>query len=253
MKIITLNLNGIENAAERGFEQWLKDCDADVVCVQDLRTKEYKIPEQLLEIPGWNGFFFDAEQDDYSGVGIYSRVMPKAVIRGLGFPQCDMEGRFIQADFERFSIGCFLTPWAADEEELESKLAFMEQFRAHLKKTRRKRRDYVFCGTLHVAHKTIDLGNWEQMQRTPGFLPEERAWIDQVTGPLGYVDCFREVNKKELQHTWWPYDEAQRFGLRVDYQFITPNLAPYIDGARIITEPRLSPHCGVEIEYDLEL
>ncbi len=253
MKIVTLNLNGIENAAERGFVEWMQSTDADVVCVQDLRAKEYQIPENLLELDGWNGFFFDAEEDGFSGVGIYSRVMPKAIIRGLGFPKCDIEGRFIQADFDRFSIGTFLAPWARDEDDLEPKLEFLEQFKAHLKKTRRKRRDYIFCGTLHVAHKTIDLGNWEQMQRTPGFLPEERAWMDQVTGPLGYVDCFRQLNKKELQHTWWPYDEAQRNGLRVDYQLITPDLAPYIDSVSIIAEPRLSPHCGVAIDYDLDL
>ncbi|AJQ93125.1 exodeoxyribonuclease III [Gynuella sunshinyii] len=253
MKIITLNLNGVENAEERGFSEWLKNCDADIVCVQNLRCKEYQIPQHVLEVPGFEAFFADAEEDDFSGVGIYCRKMPKAVIRGLGFPQCDIEGRFIQADFDNFSICSVLFPYASDDEEQELKFQFMEQFKAHLKKTRRKRREYIFVGTFHMAHRTIDLGNWENHQRNPGFLPEERAWMDQVVGPLGYVDAFRQINKRELQHTWWPFDEAQRFGMRIDYQIITPELAPYIDSARIITEPRLSPHCMLEVDYDLEL
>jgi len=252
MKIVTLNLNGMENAVERGFLQWLEASDVDIVCVQNLRAKEYQLPDHVLEVPGYNAFFADAEQDEFSGVGIYSKQMPKAIIRGLGFPQCDMEGRFIQADFDRFSVSSTLFPYASDDEEQELKFQFMEQFKAHLKKTRRKRRDFIFCGSFYIAHRTIDLGNWESHQRNPGFLPEERAWMDQVVGPLGYVDAFRQINKNELQHTWWPYDEAQRFGQRIDYQFVTPDLSPYIDRAKIIVEPRVSTHCGVEIEYDLD-
>lgn len=253
MKVVTLNLNGIDNALEHGFTDWLAQCDADVVCVQNLRKKEYQLPDSVLEPEGYEAFFADAEQEDFGGVGIFCRTMPKAIIRGLGFPQCDMEGRFIQADFNNFSVCSVLFPYAADEEEQELKFQFMELFGNHLKKTRRKRREYMFCGTFYIAHRSVDLGNWEAHQRSPGFLPEERAWMDQMLGPVGYVDAFRQVNKKELQHTWWPFDEAQRFGQRLDYQWVTPELAPYIDQARIITEPRISPHCAVEIDYDLEL
>lgn len=252
MKVVSVNLNGMANAVERGFIDWLLTTDADVVCVQNLRAKEYQLPRACLEVPGFEAFFADAEADDFSGVGIYCREMPKAIIRGLGFHQCDNEGRFIQADFEMFSVGSFLFPYADDEDSQNLKFEFMEQFQSHLKKTRRKRRDFIFCGTTHIAHRTIDLGNWAQHQRESGFLPEERAWMDQVLGPIQFVDAFRKLNKQELQHTWWPFDEAQRFGMRIDYQLITPNLAPYVDSARIITEPRFSPHCMIEIEYGVE-
>lgn len=204
MKVISLNLNGMANAVERGFIEWLSASDADVVCVQNLRAKEYQLPVKCLEVPGYEAFFVDAEEDDFGGVGIYCREMPKAIIRGLGFPQCDMEGRFIQADFEQFSVASVLFPYAADEEEQQLKFDFMDQFQAHLKKTQRKRRDFMFCGTLNIAHRTIDLGNWESHQREPGFLPEERAWMDQILGPIQYVDAFRQINKQEMQHTWWP-------------------------------------------------
>jgi len=251
MKVLTLNLNGMENAVERGFIGWLASSDADVVCVQNLKAKEYQLPAECFNVPGFEAFFTDAEEDGFSGVGIYCREMPKAIIRGLGFPQCDIEGRFIQADFEQFSVASVLFPQATDEEEQERKFDFMDQFLSHLKKTQRKRRDFIFAGTYYIAHRTIDLGNWESHQRESGFLPEERAWMDQVMGPVQYVDAFRRINKQEMQHTWWPYDEAQRFGLRIDYQLVTPDLAPYIDQARIITEPRFSPHCMLEVDYGL--
>ncbi|MFC3851811.1 exodeoxyribonuclease III [Salinispirillum marinum] len=254
MKIVSINVNGLINAADRGFAHWLEHSGVDVVCVQDIRIRERDIPDSLMEVPGYNAFFFDADDPKMGGVGIYAKEMPKAVIRGLGFPQCDMEGRFLQADFEKFSICSVLFPrvTADDEDEQDLKFTFMESFLNHLKKTRRKRREFIFAGTYHIAHRTIDLGNWQEYQRSSGFLPEERAWMDQVFGPMGYVDAFRLVNRKEKQHTWWPYDEAQRNGLRIDYQIITPNLADYVFDARILTEPRVSPHCLLEVDYDFD-
>lgn len=252
MKIVTINVNGLINAADRGFLHWLEHSDVDVVCIQDLRIKEKDIPESLLEVPGYFGFFFDADDPEMGGVGIYTREMPKAIIRGLGVPQVDMEGRFLQADFDRFSVCSVLFPRATDEDEQELKFQFMDAFGNHLKKTRRKRREFIFAGTFHIAHRTIDLGNWQEYQRTSGFLPEERAWMDQMLGPMGYIDAFRLINRKDRQHTWWPYDEAQRNGQRLDYQILTPNLADYVFDARIITEPRISPHCIVEVEYDFD-
>jgi exodeoxyribonuclease-3 len=253
MKVLTLNVNGIVNAAERGFLEWLATVDADVVCIQDTRSKEYQLPESILEVPGFNAFFFDADEDGYAGTAIYSRVMPKAVIRGFGNMSCDLQGGFIQADFDNVSVASIWVPQVTYIEDVDPKLDYLEALQQHFKKTRRKRRDFIFAGSFHIAHRSVDLGNWESHQREPGFLPEERAWMDQVTGPIGFVDGFRVVNKKDRQHTFWPFDEAQANGARYDYQFVTPTIADYIVEATIIREPRVSPHCAVQIEYDMDL
>ena len=253
MKVVTLNVNGIVNAAQRGFLEWLEQQDVDVVCVQDTQAKEYQLPEAFLEVPGYNAFFFDAEQDGYAGTAIYSRTMPKAIIRGFGNPACDLEGGFIQADFDNVSVASVWVPNAHYLEDVDKKLDYLEALQQHLKRTRRKRRDFIFAGCYQIAHRSVDLGNWERHQREPGFLPEERAWMDQALGPIGFVDAFRLNNKKDRQHTFWPFDEAQANGSRIDYQLITPNLADFVVEAKIIREPRMSPHCPVLVEYDMDL
>ncbi len=253
MKVVTLNVNGIINAAERGLFEWMVKSDADVICLQDIRTKEYQLPETYLEVPGYNAFFFDAEQDGYSGTAIYSRVMPKAIIRGLGNYGFDLEGGFIQADFDNVSVASVWVPPAQYIEDVDKKLEYLEALQQHLKRTRRKRRDFIFAGCYQIAHRSVDLGNWEAHQREPGFLPEERAWMDQSLGPIGFVDAFRQINRKDRQHSFWPFDEAQANGMRIDYQLVTPNLADFVLDAQIVREPRLSPHCPVLIEYDMDL
>jgi exodeoxyribonuclease-3 len=253
MKVVTLNVNGIVNAAQRGLLEWLEQQDVDVVCIQDTQAKEYQLPEAILEVPGYNAFFFDAEKDGYGGTAIYSRAMPKAIIRGFGNPNFDSEGGFIQADFDHVSVASVSVPYAHYLEDVDNKLEYLEALQQHLKRTRRKRRDFIFAGCYQIAHRSVDLGNWERHQREPGFLPEERAWMDQALGPIGFVDAFRLMNKQDRQHTFWPFDEAQANGSRVDYQLITPNLSDFVLETKIIREPRMSPHCPVLVDYDMDL
>lgn len=255
MKIATVNVNGIREAVSRGFLDWLASQDADVVCIQNLKAKSFELDDSILYPEGYEGYFLDAEKDGFSGVGLYCRQIPKAIMYGLGFEQCDNEGRYLQADYDRFSICSFLMPDGSDP---AAKGAFMEQYQEYLSKLRRKRRDYMICGTWHVAHKAVDLANWSDNQMTPGFKPEERAWMDQVFGPIGFIDAFREVNRDADQYSWWPaldsdQPRARQEGWRLDYQVIDPNLRRHIKDAWIDTDATFSEFAPVIVEYDLEL
>jgi exodeoxyribonuclease-3 len=255
MRIISLTVNGLKNAAEQGLFEWLKEEQADVVCLQNTQDREYKLPDSVLYPDGFNGYFFEGETDDYSGVAIYTRELPKAIMTGLGFPACDFQGRYIQADFEHVSVGSVLFPKEDAFHSLEDKLAFQTEFLNHLKKTRRKRRDFIFCGNFEAAHKTIDVANWRQQQDVPGFLPEERAFLDQAFGPVGFVDAFREANFGENQFTWWPNEEARRLnidGKRIDYQICTPNLRQYVVEAKILRDVDFGDHAPVLVEYEFD-
>ncbi|ODC04805.1 exodeoxyribonuclease III [Terasakiispira papahanaumokuakeensis] len=251
MKIINLNVNGIMQAVDKGFLDWLSAQDADVVCVQDIQAKSYELPDEVYQPEGYEGYFFDAEQDHFSGVGIYCRRMPKAIMTGLGFELADREGRFMQADFDKVSVASFLMP--SGENPAEKQL-FMEQYLEFLRKLRRKRREYIICGTWNIAHKTIDLADWQSNQNSIGFSPEERAWMDQVFGPLGYIDTFREINRDADAYTFWPAGNDDRLrseGWRVDYQVVGPNLQKAIKRAWIDDSVKFSNHAALVVEYDL--
>ncbi len=255
MKIASINVNGIREAVERGFLDWLADQDADVVCVQNLKAKSFELDDSILYPEGYEGYFLDAEQDGFSGVGIYCRKIPKAIMYGLGFEQCDSEARFLQADYDRFSIATFLMP---DGSDYAAKQSFMAQYQEYLSKMARKRREYIICGTWHIAHKTLDLANWADNQTTPGFKPEERAWMDQVFGPTGFIDTFREVNRDGDEYTWWPeldqdVPRSRQEGWRLDYQVVGPNFRRHVVDAWIDREATFSQYAPLIVEYDLEL
>lgn len=255
MRIITLHVDGLEQAVKNGLYTWLNSADVDVVAIQNLKAKEYQLSDDVLYPEGFNAYFFDAEADGYSGVAILTREIPKAIMTGLAHPDWDIQGRFIQADFDHVSVGSVLFPNVDEHNTLEDKLKFQHAFLDHLQKTRRKRREFIFCGNFEAAHKTVDIQDWKSAQNTPGFLPEERAWFDQVFGPVGFIDAFREANFGENQFTWWSDAESERRsqnGWRKDFQICTPNIRQFVVEANIERVPQFGDHAAVLIEYEFD-
>ncbi|WP_119393662.1 exodeoxyribonuclease III [Salinibius halmophilus] len=249
MKIASLNLNGFDNALVNGFEQWLAQQDADIICLQDIREQEYKLPKAVLEPKGYEAYFFESDPADLGGVAIFTQVLPKAIIRGIGSFDVDQEGSFIQADFGGFSVASMLFPHGFEQASAERKAVYLERFMHHFKRTQRKRRNYIFAGSLYMAHQTIDVKAWQQAQDIAGFLPEERAWMDQLFGPLGFSDAMREVEPSEDQFSWQQGARAARF----DYQICTPDIAETVLDAYFDEEAGLSEHHPLIVTYDLEL
>jgi exodeoxyribonuclease-3 len=256
MRIISLSVDGIHQAAQRGLYEWLSEQDADIVCLQDLRALEYELDHEIFHPEGYNAYFFDSGIKHYNGVAIYSRHQPKALIYGLGFASgVDMEGRYLQADFENISIGSLLAPSANTEmESLEVKVKFFDDLQAHLHKITRKRREFLFCGNWQMAHKASDVSNARVNEENAGFLSHERLWMDQLFNQIGYTDAFRVVNKDSDEYSWWPSGEfGEGDGWRTDLQVISDSLKPRVEYGVIYKNRQFSSHSPVIMDYDIEL
>jgi exodeoxyribonuclease-3 len=257
MKIVTVNVNGIRAAERKGFFDWIRREDPDIVCVQETKAQEDQLHPEDFYPKDYHCFYFDAVKKGYSGVAIYSKQKPDKVIRGLGegFEDMDAEGRYIQADLGKLSVvSLYLPSGTSGEERQQIKYSFMDRFEEKMRAMRRKRREFVICGDWNIAHKNIDLKNWRSNQKNSGFLPEERAWLDKVFGPMGFVDAFRVVNQEEDQYTWWSNRGqawAKNVGWRIDYHIVTPGLKDKVQSAAIYKDERFSDHAPLIMEYDL--
>ncbi len=239
MRIISVNVNGIQAAAERGLLSWLQAQNADVICLQDTRASAFEMDDQAFQLDGYFLYACDGEVPSQGGVALYSRLQPKAVISGLGFEMADRYGRYLQADFDKVSIATLLLPSGRDgDESLNQKFKFMDDFTHYLDKQRRKRREYIYCGSLHVAHQKLDVKNWR---------------MDEVVGNMGYVDALREVSREGDQFSWWPDNEQAEMlnlGYRFDYQLLTPGMRRSVRSARLPRQPRFSQHAPLIVDYD---
>jgi exodeoxyribonuclease-3 len=257
MQVVTLNANGIRSACKKGFLDWMLKQKAEVVCVQETRSQSHQLPDAVLNPPGWFGHFRDAERPGYSGVAIYTRREPDRLVETLGWDDADREARYIQADFGDLSVASIYLPSGTSGEERQSiKFDFMKRLLPVLARMRASRRQYILCGDWNIAHTKKDIKNWRGNQKHSGFLPEERAWMDQVFGRVGMVDAFRRVNQQEDQYTWWSNRGRaweKNVGWRIDYQVVTPGLKNKVKAARIYKEKRFSDHAPLIIDYDVTL
>ena len=256
MKIMTLNANGIRSATSKGFIEWMLKQHPDVVCLQETKAQEHQLSPDVLKPRGYYGFFHDAEKKGYSGVAIYSKKEPERVQIGLGWPDFDAEGRFLQVDFCDLSvISLYLPSGSSSPERQAAKFDFMGRFLPILKNLYHDRRDYIICGDWNIAHKPIDLKNWRANQKNSGFLPEERAWMDAVLDSVGWVDAFRAINPEPDQYTWWSNRGRaweKNVGWRIDYQIVSSRLKEAVKSAAIYKEQRFSDHAPLTLTYDYD-
>ena len=256
MKIITLNVNGVRSGQRKGFYAWMLQQRADVICLQETKAHVEQLDAGILSPAGYYAHFSSAEKKGYSGVAMYTRRRPDRVISWLGWPHADTEGRFLQADFDGLSVASIYLPSGSSGPDRQAvKFDFMERLLPILKKMRRQKRQYILCGDWNIAHKEIDLKNWRGNQKNSGFLPEERAWMDELFARVGMVDAFRCVNLLPDQYTWWSNRGqawAKNVGWRIDYQIITPGLKERVRGAEIYKLQRFSDHAPLIMDYAIE-
>ena len=117
---------------------------------------------------------------------------------------------------------------------------------------RREGREHILCGDVNIAHTKDDIENWRGNQKNSGFLPEERAWMDDLFGSRGFVDAFRVIDQAPKQYTWWSNRGRAReknVGWRIDYQVVTPHLGDAVMRTSIHKDDRFSDHAPLTIDY----
>ena len=261
-KLTSLNLNGIRSATSKGLEDWVAAQAPDCIGVQELKAQGADVAGRFEQLAGLQGYFHYAEKKGYSGVALYSRHEPSDVIVGLGEPEFDAEGRYVELRFDtpskkRSLISCYFPSGSSSEERQQAKFRFLELIYPHLSRMNAER-DYVLCGDVNIAHREIDLKNWKGNLKNSGFLPEERAWMTRLLGEAGLVDVYRHLHPDETEgaYTWWSnrgQARANNVGWRIDYQLASPALAEHARRASVYKQQWFSDHAPLTIEYDWTL
>jgi exodeoxyribonuclease-3 len=257
LRVVTLNVNGIRSAANKGLYRWLAAQKADVVCLQEIKAHDVDLEPAMRAPRGLLGHFSHAEKKGYAGVALYSRTRPDAVREGFGVKEFDAEGRTLEARFGKLSlVSVYFPSGSAGPHRQASKFRFLDAFLPHLRKLRTSGREVILCGDWNIAHREIDLKNWRANRKNSGFLPEERAWLTRVFDEVGYVDVFRTLNAKPDQYTWWSNRGqawAKNVGWRIDYQVATPGIAAKALKESIYKRKRFSDHAPLTIDYEYRL
>lgn len=248
MKISCWNVNGIRAVWTKGFLKWFEESNSDMVCLQEIKAKPDQLSEEQLHPLGTHSFFFPAQKPGYSGTAIYTKKEPLSVTYGIGEEKFDHEGRVLQAEYKDFILMSAYFPNSQEGgARLNYKLEFCEAMLKHCEKLRKKGKNIVLCGDFNIAHKEIDLKNPKTNTKNAGFLPQERAWMDQWV-EKGYVDVFRKFESGPEFYTWWTYwanARARNIGWRIDYFSVNPEFADRLKAMEHQTSVMGSDHCPI--------
>lgn len=253
MRIISWNINGLRSLYRDGQWQWFADTDPDIFCLQEIKAEKEQLPENIQNPKGYHAYFNSSrERKGYSGVATYTRHDANSIEYDILPHQFNTQGRLIQTDFESFTlINGYFPNGGGSPERLQYKLGFYDAFLEHSESLRKKGKSIIFCGDVNVAHHEIDIARPKENQNHVGFLPEERAWMDQVVD-LGYIDTFRHLhpNTKDAYTYWDTITRARdrNVGWRIDYFFITPDLLPRLKKSEILSDVYGSDHCPILLE-----
>jgi len=251
MKIISWNVNGIRAAIKKGFYDFVKENNPDILCLQETKAHKEQVELQLDDYPYqyWNS----AEKKGYSGTAIFSKIKPLSVNNDIGIDEHDQEGRVITAEFKNYYLVTVYTPNSKRELlRLEYRQKQWDVDFLKFIKNLEKSKPVIFCGDLNVAHKEIDLKNPKTNKRNPGFTDEERMGFDNYIDS-GFIDTFREFEKGEGHYTWWSYmfqARSKNIGWRIDYFCISKILRPLLKSSFILKDVLGSDHAPIVLEIN---
>lgn len=251
MKIITYNVNGLRAAIKKGFTEWLKATDADVVCLQEIKCLQEDIDPSIFNELGYEVYWHSAQKKGYSGLATLTRKSPKNVCVGCGIEKYDSEGRVLRLDFETFSvINVYMPSGSSGDERQDFKFLWLDDFFNYIQDLKTKLPNLVICGDYNICHRPIDIHNPKSNAKSSGFLPEEREWMEKFF-TTGFHDAFRHFNQEPHHYTWWSYRAGARkknLGWRIDYHAVTDPMLSRLVRSAILKDAMHSDHCPVLLE-----
>lgn len=253
MKIISYNVNGIRAALKKGFLDWLKAANPDVICIQETKAHQEQLDVTMFEEAGYSyHYWFSAQKKGYSSVAVLCKEKPNHIEYGTGIETMDFEGRNLRVDFDEVSIMSLYLPSGTNLDRLNFKLNYMDEFQEYINNLKQEIPNLVICGDYNICHEEIDIHN-PKMKGVSGFLPEERTWMGNFINS-GFIDSFRYLNQGVQEFSWWSYRanaRANNKGWRLDYAMVAKPLQAKIARAYILPEAKHSDHCPIALELDI--
>ncbi|NLM90907.1 MAG: exodeoxyribonuclease III [Candidatus Cloacimonetes bacterium] len=248
------NVNGLRAALNKGFIEIIQKEQPDILGIQETKLQEHQIPEELNTLNEYLIYWSHSLRKGYSGTGLFTKLLPLSFSTGFGNPEFDNEGRINIAEYTEFIFfNIYFPNGQKDDERLNYKLRFYDRCLEVMEEKRTSGKIILVGGDFNTAHHPIDLANPKENEKTSGFLPIERAWLDKIA-EMGWIDTFRYFDKSPEQYTWWSYRTKARprnVGWRLDYFWVNKEGIEHIKKAGIRQDIEGSDHCPVFVELKI--
>jgi len=250
MKLVSWNVNGLRACITKGFNEFFKDIDADMFCIQETKLQDEQA--EGIEFDGYYRYMNSAQKKGYAGTMVFTKQKPLNVTYGLGIEEHDNEGRIITLEYDNFYlVNCYTPNSKRELERLDYRMIWEDEMLKYFKKLEETKL-VVYCGDLNVAHEEIDIKNPKTNHFSAGFTDQEREKMTRLLSN-GFIDTFRYKYPDRVLYSWWSYMRQAReknVGWRLDYFIVSDALKENIKDADIHTQILGSDHCPVSLEIE---
>lgn len=254
MRVMTLNINGIRAGARKGFFDWFEAQNVDILCLQEIKAQVADLNDEVFSPKGYHRYLAPAQKKGYSGVAMYCKKKPLCVDYWEEWPICRDEGRAVECEFDDCIVASVYLPSGSSGDDRQAvKWAYLDVLHEKMQALYSRGKPVILAGDWNIAHQKRDLKNWRGNQKNSGFLPEERAWMDNIFISGHWFDAFRLLNQEDDQYTWWSNRGRARennVGWRIDYQVVSDSLADRVRHVEIETVKNFSDHAPLLVEYN---
>jgi len=249
-RLCSWNVNGIRAIEKKDFLGWVKGAGMDVICLQETKAQTDQLSEALLHPEGYESYWNSAIRKGYSGTVTYTKISPVLALTSFSDDILDGEGRIVLLEYDDFFLfNVYFPNGGSGAERLAFKMKFYDRFLSAIE-SYRKKKPIVICGDVNTAHQPIDLSRPKENEKSSGFLPMERAWLNKLFAH-GYVDTFRRLHPDDAErYSWWDMKTRSRdnnVGWRIDYFIVSDELKSNIKSAEIHANVMGSDHCPVSL------
>ena len=257
-KFISWNVNGIRAVDKKEALKWIDEAEVDLLGVQETKSQVDQIPSTIFEKEYKTLFGSQSAIKGRSGTALFTDIETTFT---CNCPSVDVldEGRinevhFTLGDKDIAFFNVYFPNGQSKEERLVYKMEFYDRFLNHCEELRKQGKSIIICGDVNTAHTAIDLARPKANEKTSGFLPMEREWMDKLLA-CGYTDTLRHVIGDEPEHySWWSYRanaRANNVGWRIDYFFVSEDLKENVRDAYIMNEVFGSDHCPISLVLEI--
>lgn len=250
MKLVSWNVNGLRACITKGFNDFFKDIDADMFCIQETKLQDNQA--EGIEFEGYHRYMNSAQKKGYAGTMVFTKQKPLNVTYGLGIEEHDNEGRIITLEYNNFYlVNCYTPNSKRELERLDYRMVWEDEMLKYFKKLE-ENKPVIYCGDLNVAHEEIDIKNPKTNHFSAGFTDQEREKMTRLLSN-GFIDTFRYKYPDKVLYSWWSYMRQAReknVGWRLDYFIVSEVLKDKIKEADIHTQIFGSDHCPVSLEIE---
>ena len=250
MKIVSWNVNGIRACINKGFNDFFKEADADIFCIQETKLQDEQA--ESIEFEGYTKYINSAVKKGYSGTMIFTKQKPLNVTYDLGIEEFDKEGRIITLEYDKFfMVNCYTPNSKRELERLDYRMKWEDEVRSYLKRLD-DIKPVIYCGDLNVAHEEIDIKNPKTNHFSAGFTDQEREKMTELLNS-GFIDTYRYLYPDKVMYSWWSYMRQAReknIGWRIDYIIVSDALKNNLKEADILTQVLGSDHCPISLDIE---